>query len=644
MPPEHRGLRRAITAGLWALAAAHVAEAIVLRRRAGRLVALGGRPPAPPAGSVLGPSTGGAPILAGTGSGTAGVVAAGAVETVVARPGVHVDAGLDRAVAREMARCGLRVLDLVPSDLPAEQALGLLRRVVPERFAREWLYAPGGAHQAVALEPEVAASIGADGGAAGAAALTRLTIRAQRHAARASGIRVTPLVGAAALTPDDRWRLAQQATAFAAPVLSLAPLLVAARVAHLAAMTAGVAVSPAAGLAAAATWSGQPVVVLGTSGAASGLRPPGLVAASVLRLVRAARDEGARALAGARAARTTAPAPPPATPAGPLFGPRRPECPWCGSGDMMRRLDTTDVTGRIPGPIHLDECRGCDHVFQNPVLTDAGLAHCYRDLYDGAGDDGAEAVFAAMAPAYRRRVAAIAAVATPASLLDVGTGHGHFCLVARQRWPEATVDGLDQSPSVDEAQRRGWVDRAYRGSFTDLAGALPQSYDVVAMSHYLEHTRDPRAELAAAAKVLEPGGFLMVEVPDPASPWARRLGRCWSQWVQPQHLHLVPCANLVAALADEGFDVVAVERAAAHLGGNLVLGLGQAVERRAPCAAHTGRRRLPPRAQLRRATALVAAAPLAAGALVADATADAVLRRFGGARPGDAYRVLARRR
>jgi SAM-dependent methyltransferase len=642
VPPERRGLRRAVAAGLWALAAAHVAEAIVLRRRAGRLVALGGRPPAPLAGDHLDTGTGGAPIGTGRTGVTAGAAGAGA--TIVARRGVHVGPGLERAAAREMARCGLRVLDLVPSDLPAEQALGLLRRVAPGRFARDWLYAPGGAHQALALEPEVADSIGAGGGDSGAAALAGLTVRAQRHAVRASGVRVTPLVRARALSPEDRWNLARQCTAFASPVLSLAPLLVAARVAHLVVMTAGVAVAPAPGLAAAVTWSGQPALALHGAGATSGLRPPDLVAAGVLRLVRAARDEGALALAGVRSARPSAPAPPPMAPDGPLFGPRQAECPWCGSGDLVRRLDTTDVTGRIPGPIHLDECRRCGHIFQNPVLTDAGLAHCYRDLYDGAGEDGTEAVFAAMAPAYRRRIAAIAAVAAPQSLLDVGTGHGHFCLLARQRWPEATVDGLDQSPSVDEAQRRGWVDRAHRGGFTALAGALPRSYDVVAMSHYLEHTRDPRAELAAAAKVLEPGGLLMIEVPDPASPWARRLGQCWSQWVQPQHLHLVPCANLVAALADEGFDIVAIERAAAHLGGNLVLGLGQAVERRAPCAAHTGRRRLPPGAQLRRATMLAAAAPVAAGALVADATADVVLRRFGGTRPGDAYRVLARRR
>ena len=89
------------------------------------------------------------------------------------------------------------------------------------------------------------------------------------------------------------------------------------------------------------------------------------------------------------------------------------------------------------------------------------------------------------------------------------------------------------SESVIEAARRGRADTAYRGMFPDLARTLPRSYDVVSMHHYLEHTRDPRRELAAAALVVEPGGHLVIEGPDAEAPLARRLGRYWWQWGQP---------------------------------------------------------------------------------------------------------------
>jgi SAM-dependent methyltransferase len=609
MATERRGLRRVAAVGLWGLAAA-------------QLVPLSGSPP-------LAAELGSFPPA-----------------EVVRRTGVAVDDGARVAAAREMASGGLTVIDLVPAELPVERAMALLRRVVHRRFADEWLYTPGGAHEALALDPSLAdsARIGLSS-PLDAGALARVTVRAQRHASRAAGVRVTDLVRADDLSPADRWREAEQLTAFAKPVFALAPVMVAARTCHLLAMTAGTVVAPAAGVAAAVTWLGQPALVFGGPRRRRGpLRPPNLVRAGALRLVRSWANNVLTAMAGVEATCRRPPTAQTSTPRrAELFDDPVTRCPWCGSSALAGRLDTSDVMRRVPGTIHLDECASCGHIFQNPALSDVGLDHYYRDLYDGEGDEGANAVFAAMAPLYRRRCETISQSTTPGSLLDVGTGHGHFCLVARQRWPDALVDGLDQSESVDEAYRRGWVEHAYRGVFPDLADGLPRSYDVITMSHYLEHTRAPRRELAAAAKVLEPGGFLMVEVPDPESPWARRLGPYWGQWVQPQHLHFVSCANLMGALRDEGFDIVSVDRAAAHIGGNLLLGLGQAVERLAPSPHHPWCPRPPAGTRVRRIAVLAAAAPLAAVSAATDAVMDGVLRRRGGTRPGDAFRVVARR-
>ncbi|MDQ1420410.1 MAG: hypothetical protein QOJ52_2372, partial [Acidimicrobiaceae bacterium] len=61
--------------------------------------------------------------------------------------------------------------------------------------------------------------------------------------------------------------------------------------------------------------------------------------------------------------------------------------------------------------------------------------------------------------------------------------------------PETRFDNLDMGTSIEESQRRGWIDHAYRGLFPDLAD------------------EDPRAELEAAHRVLQPGGHLLIEVP-----------------------------------------------------------------------------------------------------------------------------------
>ena len=84
------------------------------------------------------------------------------------------------------------------------------------------------------------------------------------------------------------------------------------------------------------------------------------------------------------------------------------------------------------------------------------------------------------------------------------------------------------------------------------------------MSHYLEHTPDPLAELDACAQVLDQGGMLMIEIPDPQSKVGRSLSSLWLPWFQLQHLHFMNTENLSSELQKRGFEVHEVDRSEAH--------------------------------------------------------------------------------
>lgn len=324
-----------------------------------------------------------------------------------------------------------------------------------------------------------------------------------------------------------------------------------------------------------------------------------------------------------------------------FFEPRRESCPWCGSTDLSIRLRTPDLLQHKPGRFTLEQCGTCCHIFQNPRLSPAGLDFYYRDFYDGFGQQLAERLMKMQVPSFLGRAEMLRPFTTPKAWLDVGTGHGHFCQFARKVWSKTVFDGLDQSGSVEEAQRRGWLHRGYRGEFVRLADELTDRYDVVSMNHYLEHTREPFDELDTAAKVILPDGYLLIEVPDPEFWLGRIFGRFWMPWFQPQHQHMIPLGNLRGALVDRGFTLVAVQREEAHhspdLTCSLVLVLNAlAADPRLPwlATAPTGLVRLRP-------TAVWAAGmPLLAGAYLIDKLLNRLDRRL---HRGNAYRVLARK-
>lgn len=625
---RRRRSARVLRLALWGLAAGYVLEALVLRRRREQLTAL----PEPPE------------ELAHTDDGAVKV-------EVLSVAGAQPDKATLAAASADMEASGAEVVDLVPGDISATRALTVLRRLDLERLDRDPIYAPGGAHEAVALDPAVAQRMGVPEGGESLARgrLMRRTITAQRYAPTKRAVRVAPTLRATPASPQDRWHELEEGTAFLQPYFSLAPTLLGLEAARLAAITAGLFAAPLAGAAALAAWSAQPLLVFagGATSGHRGLTPPDLGTSSLLRLPRGWVDHlrtVATAYDETRAARArqASESVPDSPPNEELFEETRSTCPWCGSTALVGMFDVADVFQHKPVTTHLDSCSDCGHVFQNPQLTTAALDYVYRDFYDGANQEIAEWQLGALTEAHEARVRTVKQFVQPKSWLDVGSSHSHFCLTARQELPDTVFDGLDMGETVEVAQRRGWIDNAHRGFFLDLADSLPR-YDVVSMNHYLEHTKDPRAELEGAARAVEPGAYLEIEVPDPESRWGRVLGPWWYQWGQPQHLNFVTCDNMVAELEKLGFDVVSVERGPAGFGNDVSVSvimrmLAVTVIPQAPW--------LPPPTladRLKRIGVFTAGMPAMILAGVVDGFKDDWLRRHPD-QVGNGYRVMARRR
>jgi 2-polyprenyl-3-methyl-5-hydroxy-6-metoxy-1,4-benzoquinol methylase len=135
-------------------------------------------------------------------------------------------------------------------------------------------------------------------------------------------------------------------------------------------------------------------------------------------------------------------------------------------------------------------------------------------------------------------------------LLDVGCNVGYLLAAARERGFRA--HGLDGSAAAVAVGRAAFGLELQVGRIEAAAVELA-SQDVVVLNHVLEHLPEPWAALDLAQSWLRPGGWLLVGLPNFASPIARRAGARWAGLVLDQHVwHFTPIA-LRRLVASAGF-------------------------------------------------------------------------------------------
>lgn len=113
------------------------------------------------------------------------------------------------------------------------------------------------------------------------------------------------------------------------------------------------------------------------------------------------------------------------------------------------------------------------------------------------------------------RMAALAASAhaAPRRILDIGCGTGYLLRLLAGRFPPpAELAGIDPAPAMISAAQQAAGDRRLR--FTvGAAEALPypdDTFDLVVSTTSFDHWADQRAGLGECARVLAPGGHLVL--------------------------------------------------------------------------------------------------------------------------------------
>jgi 2-polyprenyl-3-methyl-5-hydroxy-6-metoxy-1,4-benzoquinol methylase len=239
-------------------------------------------------------------------------------------------------------------------------------------------------------------------------------------------------------------------------------------------------------------------------------------------------------------------------------------CALCGADDARPRFRVAPGAG-AHGDLWLGEarlrstadetivaCRRCGLVYVNPRVAFApGLAP-----YSTAAELAYFArTRAARARAFGRLLGALPRWVgePPRALLDIGCGDGLLLELARRRGIAAQGSELSDA-LVRLVRGRLGADAIVGAPREDLPAAR---YDAIALLNVLEHVHEPGAMLQTAARLLRPGGALLVHVPNLGGLPARLRGARWHQIEPLSHLYYFTHRTLAAMLRQHGMEPAA---------------------------------------------------------------------------------------
>lgn len=194
-------------------------------------------------------------------------------------------------------------------------------------------------------------------------------------------------------------------------------------------------------------------------------------------------------------------------------------------------------------PWFVYRCASCGLGFLDPRPSKEDIAKLYdkeycEDQFVEGGEPGS--------PEFRKRLSLethrirfFRGIKRKGRILDIGCGYGYFLAACRNSYGY-DVHGLDISDWAAQyaAERLGL---SVTVGEIDKVRLPPNSFDIITMWHFLEHTRDPREAILKAMDWLKKSGILVIDVPNYDGTDARKNWGNWVGWQPPYHFyHFTP--------------------------------------------------------------------------------------------------------
>lgn len=231
-------------------------------------------------------------------------------------------------------------------------------------------------------------------------------------------------------------------------------------------------------------------------------------------------------------------------------------CIICGAKEIETVRSVYDDRYAYCGLFPLLKCLHCGHVFLKGTFTPELLSNLYSNFYPRSSFNennyrpyqevsGFKAWFdGAKSSTFRW-------VPKNVRVLDIGCGFGESLGYHQARGCE--VWGVEADENIRRvSDKYGY--KVHIGLFDPLM--YEENYfDYVTMSQVIEHITDPVETLQGIARILKPGGSVILSTPN-ASGWGAKIfGKYWINWHAPYHLQFFTTNSMNLAAEQAGLGI-----------------------------------------------------------------------------------------
>lgn len=246
-------------------------------------------------------------------------------------------------------------------------------------------------------------------------------------------------------------------------------------------------------------------------------------------------------------------------------------CKICGNQDFDYIFDGEDRMHYLPGKFKLYRCRQCRLILVYPPLSGSALQGYYpNDYYSYENSKRVSPVISlkdkvlhfACHPFQACNCLLYSKVldlnrdfpALPEfRLLDVGCGDGRFLIEKSRSGCACFGNDISEEALIRLKSRVPGIDTRC-GNLWDV-GYPDNFFDVINMSHVIEHVHEVDRLLLEACRIIKRDGRLRIQVPNAASLTFLIFRKYWMPLEVPRHVYAFSIINLKRLFQNAGFEV-----------------------------------------------------------------------------------------